>query len=228
VARLFIHVEGRTEKLFVNEILRDHLVSKGYYSVEARILGNARQRDRGGIRSWLSVKKEIMNHLREDPFCIATTMVDYYALPRDSSRGWPGRESGRGSSNEKARCVQEAIHEDLATEMGGGSNSRQFVPFIVMHEFEALLFSDRTAFSRSLGRSDLEASLHKIRGDFTTPEDINDSPVSSPSKRIEALVPSYQKPLQEVQAVRDIGLVRIRQECPNFNAWITQLESRVL
>jgi len=67
MARLLIHVEGQTEEAFVNEVLRDHLVSKGYHSVEARIVGNARLRQRrGGIRPWLSVRTDIVNHLRED------------------------------------------------------------------------------------------------------------------------------------------------------------------
>jgi hypothetical protein len=94
-----------------------------------------------------------------------------------------------------------------------------------MHEFEGLLFSDCAAFSRSIGRSDLEVSLRKIRDDFTTPEEINDSPVTAPSKRVEALVQGYQKPLLGVVAVLEIALSRIRAECPHFNGWLTQLES---
>ena len=84
MARLFIHVEGQTEETFVNEVLRNHLVARGYHSVEARIVGNARLRKRrGGIRPWSSVQKDILRHLKEDPHSIATTMVDYYALPGD-------------------------------------------------------------------------------------------------------------------------------------------------
>ena len=37
--RLLIHVEGQTEEDFVNEVLRNHLVAKGYHSVDARIVG---------------------------------------------------------------------------------------------------------------------------------------------------------------------------------------------
>ena len=82
MARLLVHVEGQNEESFVNQVLRDHLVARGYYSVEARIVGNARLRERrGGIRAWQSVKRDIVNHLREDAECIATTMVDFYGLP---------------------------------------------------------------------------------------------------------------------------------------------------
>ena len=226
--RLLIHVEGQTEEDFVNEVLRDHLVSKGYHSVDARIVGNARLRQRrGGIRPWTSVRTDIVNHLREDSSCIATTMVDYYALPKSEPGGWPGRAKSKkqGSAANKALCVQEAIFEDLAAEMGGNFEAKRFVPFVVMHEFEGLLFSDCTAFSFSIGRPDLEADLQEIRDEFETPEEINDSPDTAPSKRVEALVVGYQKPLFGVLAVLGIGLSRIRKECPHFDDWIVRLES---
>jgi hypothetical protein len=229
MTRLLIHVEGQTEEDFVNEVLRSHLVSKGFHSVEARIVGNARLRQRrGGIRPWPSVRTDIMNHLREDQGCISTTMVDYYALPREGAGRWPGRARSKNLNliEKKALCVEDALRDDLAMEMGEHFDSRRFVPFVVMHEFEGLLFSDCAAFSRGIGRPDLEVSLRGIRESFTTPEEINDSPVTAPSKRVEALVPGYQKPLLGVLAVLEIGLSRIREECPHFDSWITELESR--
>ena len=120
MARLLIHVEGQTEEDFVNEVLRDHLVTKGYHSVDARIVGNARlRRRRGGICPWPSVKRDIINHLREDQDCIATTMVDYYGLPQTAPGEWPGRVQAKSLSTieEKALCVQEAVLADLVTEM---------------------------------------------------------------------------------------------------------------
>ena len=92
MARLLIHVEGETEETFVNDLLADHLYNFGYEDVSARILGNARLREkRGGIRAWSSVKKDIVNHLKEDSNCLATMMVDYYGLPQTGDRAWPGR-----------------------------------------------------------------------------------------------------------------------------------------
>lgn len=225
MARLLIHVEGQTEEAFVRKVLRDHLVSRGFYSVEARILGNIRQV--GGIRSWPSARRDIVKHLLEDPGCFATTMVDYYALPQKAPVGWPGRaqSSGLSSAEQKGHSIHDAIRKDIAARMGKGFDSRRFVPFVVMHEFEGLLFSDCAAFSRSLGNPELEDSFRKIRENFATPEEIDDSPVTAPSKRVEALVPGYQKPLYGVRAATEIGLSRIRTECPHFNGWLKQLES---
>lgn len=228
--RLLVHVEGQTEEGFVNEVLRSHLVGAGYHSVEARIVGNARQRRRrGGIRPWPSVRTDIMNHLRQDQTCIATTMVDYYALPQDGAGAWPGRAQAvaSGSAAQKGQRVQDAVQTDLASAMGHSFDVSRFAPFVVMHEFEGLLFRDCESFSRAIYRVDLEAGFREIRAGFATPEDINDSPETAPSKRIEALVPGYQKPLLGVVAVLEVGLHRIRAECPHFDSWLSDLEFRV-
>jgi hypothetical protein len=123
--------------------------------------------------------------------------------------------------------VEKAIQDNLESEMGKRLNPKRFVPFVVMHEFEGLLFSDCAAFSNGIGQPNLEVEFRAIRDQFPTPEDINDSPVTAPSKRVAALVPGYQKPLLGTLAVLEIGLARIRAECPHFNAWLEKLESLI-
>lgn len=207
MARLLVHVEGQTEETFVNEVLRPYLLNRGYHLIDARIVGNARQRNRrGGIKSWQSVRKEIINHLKQDSGCFSTTMVDYYALPTD----WPS---------------QLDLRADVASKLSGSFNPKRFVPFVVMHEFEGLLFSDCTRFADAIYEPRLAASFQEIRDQFPTPEDINDSPMTAPSKRVLKLMPKYEKPLLGNLAAMAIGLDRIRKECPRFNQWIHQLES---
>ena len=220
---LLIHVEGPTEENFVNELIRDYLVSKGYHSVDARIVGNARlRRQGGGIRAWPSVKKDIINHLKQDPGCIATTMVDYYGLPQQGAGAWPGRADARTlRATEKAPAVENALLSDLLS----GFQTDRFIPFVVMHEFEALLFSNCDAFSQGIGHPDLAGPFQGIRDQFPTPEEIDDSPLTAPSKRVEALVPGYQKPLLGTLAALEIGLDPIRAECPHFNGWLQRLEA---
>lgn len=225
--RLFVHVEGQTEESFVNEVLAGHLYARGYAQVSARIVGNARQRNRrGGIRGWDSVSKDIVRHLNEDRGCIATTMVDYYALPQSGAGAWPGRaEAGAQPFAIKAATVESALQQDIAEAMGADFDPQRFVPFVVMHEFEGLLFSDCQAFADGVGDSGLAASLQAIRDQFTTPEEINDSPQTAPSKRVEALIPGYQKPLLGTLAALEIGLDKMRLACPHFRDWLTRLET---
>ncbi len=58
---------------------------------------------------------------------------------------------------------------------------------------------------------------------FATPEDINDSPHTAPSKRVEALFPGYEKPLLGNLAALEIGLEAIVRECTNFRRWLDNL-----
>jgi Domain of unknown function (DUF4276) len=110
--------------------------------------------------------------------------------------------------------------------MGPGFDRRRFLPFVTMHEFEGLLFSDCEAFARGVGQGGLADSLQGIRNQFNTPEDINDSPITAPSKRVEALIPGYVKPLFANLAALEIGLETITAACPHFRTWRGELEAR--
>ena len=95
----------------------------------------------------------------------------------------------------------------------------------MMHEFEALLFSDCERFGQAIGYPQLAPRLQDIRNQFTSPEEIDDSPETAPSKRIAALVPGYQKPLMGTMAALEIGLSAMRSVCPHFRSWLEQLEA---
>ncbi len=226
MARLRIHVEGQTEETFVNEILAPHLFAYGFHEVSARLLGEPRLRSRrGGIRNWPTVQREIAHQLRSDRQLFATTMVDYYALPAGTLDGWPGRASAPSVPLEqRAEIVKYALSNsfDQVEEFQVAS---RFIPFVIMHEFEALLFSDCIIFGDAIGRPDLKLAFSGIRSQFESPEHINDSPHTAPSKRILQLYPGYQKPLNGATAARAIGLEKIRTECPKFSAWLSILES---
>ena len=226
MSRLLIHVEGQTEEDFVNEVVAPHLYGCGYTKVSARLVGNARQRDRrGGIRAWSAVRKDILRHLKEDVGCLSTTLVDFYALPKTGERAWPGRaEAASLAFAEKSASVESALLADICSELGAGFEKSRFLPYVMMHEFEGLLFSDAVRFGQGIGRPDLASKFQAIRDQFATPEEINDSPVTAPSKRIIDLVPGYEKPLMGTLAVLEIGLDAIRQECPLFRGWIERLE----
>ncbi len=178
---------------------------------------------------WDSVRNDILNHLREDPGCLVTTMADYYALPQTGTKAWPGREqAGRLPFAFKAQTVQNAVHADIVNAMGSNFAPGRFVPYVMTHEFEGLLFSDCDRFGVGIGRPDLIPRFRVIRSAFGSPEEINDSPTTVPSKRLRDLVPDYEKPLLGTLAVLEIGLDAIRAECPNFRKWIEHLESRPL
>ena len=226
MCRLLIQVEGETEETFVKNILAHHLYDYGYSKVDARLLGRARMRaNRGGICSWLIVREEILNRLKEDRGVIVSTMVDYYGLPQTGEQAWPGRhEASTLAFNDKARTIEAALLEDICEGMGDNFNRNRFIPYVMMHEFESMLFSDCRLFGKGINRPDLIPRLEAFRNQFLTPEEINDSPETAPSKRIKSLIPEYQKPLQGLSAISKIGLETIRTECPHFREWLCKLE----
>ena len=226
MSRLLVHVEGETEETFVNELLGPHLLRLGWSMVSARLLGNARRRDRrGGIRSWASARDEIVRHLREDTGRVVTTMVDYYGLPRTGPRAWPGREEASSRPfHDKAKTVEDELSASVHEAIGHGLNQTRFVPYVMMHEFEAMLFSDCEAFGRGIGRADLGGEFQQIRDAFESPEEIDDSPETAPSKRVKRLIRRYEKPLFGTLATLEIGLPTIRRECPHFGNWLDLLE----
>ncbi len=103
---------------------------------------------------------------------------------------------------------------------------RQFIPYIQLHEFEALILADPQKldweyFEHHKAISNLVAA---VAG--KNPEEINDGPDSAPSKRIIAEILLYERQKATVGpvVVEKIGLVALRQKCRHFHEWIEKLE----
>ena len=226
MTRLLVHVEGQTEEDFVNQVLAPNLCARGFSKVGARLMGNARQRyQRGRIRAWTTVRKEIVNQFKGDSASISTIMVDYYGLPQTGSGAWPGRSEAREHTfPNNAKTVEDALALDVCEQMGTDFNRERFIPYVMMHEFEAMLFGDCDRFAEGIGEPELAPKFLEIRDKFRCPEEIDDSPKTAPSKRITSLVPGYQKPLMGTLASLEIGLTAIRSACPHFRSWLEHLE----
>ena len=223
--RLHITAEGRTEERFVNECLREHLW--GFQvCCDARCVLTGRNSKsgkeyRGGFRmadAYLTVRRDIMNWLAEDGSsdCFFSTMFDYYALPED----FPGFREAQGV-RDKYRRIQ-LIEEALKADIG----HRRFVPYIQMHEFEALIFANPKCLDwEYLEHDSAIEKLVRLSEEFDNPELINDSPMTAPSKRIIALIPEHEKNKTSGAVVASkIGIPRLKEKCPHFREWIERLE----
>lgn len=212
-------VEGATEEKFVREVLTPKLRERGVW-LSATTPG--RRRSQGGVRTWARTRPELLKYLKRDRQKFVTTMFDYCGMPRD----WPGRVMASTAAHEdKARTVESAMLEDISSELGDSFNQRRFVPYIQMHEFEALLFSNIEILAEVIPAERLENQLQTIADDFNSPEEINDDPNSAPSKRIMALSPHYQKVLHGGIASQRIGLDHMRSRCHHFDEWVSTLEA---
>ena len=170
--------------------------------------------------------RDISRHLRSDQGITVALLVDFYGLPSSASKGWPGRaQATQMRVDQNALHVERSIKEAIAIELGPGFDVRRFAPCVMLHEFEAMLFSDCQEFAIAIDREELEGTFQQIRDQFASPEHINDSPETAPSKRIGSLMPGFSKPIDGVFAVSKIGLPRIRRECRHFSNWLSQLEA---
>ena len=119
MTRLMIHVEGPTEEIFVNQVLAQHLYGVGYNQVSARKMGKQQERNRrGGVRPWPEERTSIVNHLMQDSGIIVTTMVDYYGMPEDGQRAWPGR-AGATAQFAFPNDLENRILAEISSHMGG-------------------------------------------------------------------------------------------------------------
>lgn len=215
MSRVRVLVEGQTEQTFVRDVLAPLLAGSGVY-LHPVPFGTG-----GGIPKYATARKDIVRSLKGDSGLYCTTMVDFYGMPTD----WPGREHANSVRDfqEKAKIVEDALMADIAHEMEGSFNSERFIPYVQMHEFEAILFSDPVKFADLLGKPNLAEQFQSICDDFACPEEINDNYETAPSRRIKKVFSSYSK-IDGVSAAKQIGLQSIREKCPHFDQWLSKLE----
>lgn len=215
--RVHVICEGHTEEMFVKELLTTHMMSKGIHLIPAKI---GRPGHKGGNVKYPRLLSDIKQRLLSDAQCFCTTLLDFYGLPTD----FPGKANTSQSktSQDKFQIVTDALSIQIEKDLG--EPARRFVPYIQMHEFEGILFSAPKLFAESINQPALVEEFIKIRQRFAAPEEINDSPQTAPSKRVEKLFNGYDKPLHPLLAARKIGLETIRQECALFDDWVKRLE----
>ena len=217
--RVHVICEGQTEEMFINEVLSDFFLARDIHLIPALI---GKPGHKGGNFRFERLLTDVRARLLGDTTAYCTTFFDFYGLPED----FPGKAAAkmqRGMAD-KADCLLSALTEQLHLKLGGDP-LRRFIPYVQMYEFEALLFSDPERLASGISQSTLGAAFQKVRDTFTTPEEINNSPVTAPSKRIGKLYSGYDKPIHGSLAAIEIGLDVIRRECLRFDAWLKQIEA---
>ncbi len=221
MVRVLALVEGPTERAFGQRMLAVHLGSRGI-DFRPRVIGKPGHK--GGVGAWSRAKDEILGLIRQEPTSVVTTMFDLYALPQS----WPGREEARATGLCGAHAVElieRRIGEAIRLEAGGSGPKLRFIPYLSQHEYEALLFSDPVALAGVTQGSDHAGRFQAVLDECGSCEDIDDHPMTAPSKRILAIARNYVKTIDGIAAAERIGLLRIREKCPHFNAWVSRLES---
>ena len=209
---IYIYCEGLTEDSFINTVLYPYFFALGIYvrPIVCETRRDANRKYRGGVSRYAKIKSELMILCKSHPHEYVTTMFDYYAMPIDT----PGIADATTDIFERINKIESIINEDI------GERNCKF--HFMLHEFEGILFSKPETFSLIAG-DEVVTAVQRIREEFETPEHINNSPETAPSKRLEALIPGYAKIKNGTQLSDAMGIHTIMEQCPHFKRWIQDM-----
>ena len=217
--------EGQTEELFVKRVLKGYLAEKGIV-VKTRLLLTSRKRDaRGGIKSYGQVRQDLRLWHRENAgkrneTHFYTTMIDFYALPTD----FPAYSEAMRMADVYLRVerLEEALEKDV--------DVPNFIPYIQLHEYEALVFCGLDILLEQYAGADKAVrELRKVLDGFSgNPEAVDGGWDTAPSRRIMNELAKvnyrYNKPESGAYVAERVGMAELRERCGHFDGWIRQLD----
>jgi hypothetical protein len=219
--RLIIVAEGDTEKEFVDKVLTPYLYSKGLLRVDCFKIKHTR----GGLTKYQHLKTDLINCVYENNVLVST-LIDFYALPKD----FPKYEEAKAIVNKSDRLLflENAIVADIKAEKG--EDFPNLLPYIQLHEFEALVFSSIDAIKTLYSNEDAKfKELELIIAAHPNPEDINDRPQTAPSKRLKnnQLIRGYNKVNDGIMIIEETGIDIVLSKCQRFKTWVETLIEKV-
>ncbi len=217
--QLIVFCEGPTEQGFCARVLGPYLFPDFDGRIYTLAVGRQDNHHVFGIQKYAKLRKFIINTLksRKDSHLRFTTMIDLYG----SSDDFPGRAANVRDPANPSRYV-EALEKAFAEDVA----DPRFIANFQLHEYEALLFADPTAFKISFENCDVQVRrLQGIAAEFPNVEHINDGRATAPSKRIIAVLPQYdgRKTSAGPDIAEYIGMKKLCEKCPHFAAWVQRL-----
>ena len=225
-SKAFLNVlcEGHTEEEFVKHVLRPYLqpfnITTRYQLLETSHKKNSRggllsyQQASGDLTLWI---KQVAHRASEIHYF--TTMFDLYALPND----FPQYEEAQKihDTYTKVEKLETAFKEKIDYE--------RFIPYIQIHEFEALLFCgiEQLAQKYNACAKDIRKLEYAVKEYKGNPEMINGGKSTAPSKRIINTIEKtyhYNKPQTGWEITAQIGITKLKERCRHFSEWIEKLE----
>ena len=134
-------------------------------------------------------------------------MFDYYKMPVNT----PSIDCNEPDIRKRMKIIEAAINADI------GEANCNF--HFMLHEFEAILFSSPKSFYL-IADDETVDKIQQIRDSYQTPEHINNSVETAPSKRLETLIPRYAKIKNGTLLAKDMGIDCILEQCPHFREWV--------
>jgi hypothetical protein len=201
--------EGETEETFVRRVLSVHLTQKTF---KPSCLGGLNK------RGYKKLVNEVRRWLDDKGITHVTTMIDLYRLPSD----FPRKTQAHSDPYKKVYSLEEALAEEI--------QDARFIPYIMLHEFEALLLI-KTGLEiirkrAQVGESNaLWKELQRDLARVDTPEKLNDDANSHPSARIKKIWPRFKKTTDGVGILEQVPWEELCAACRHFGDWIRKLEA---
>jgi len=213
--RLGISVEGQTEERFVKDLLASHLAAFGVFA-EPVIVSTSRsasgKKAKGGSINIDRAANELKRLLPN--YQAVTSFYDFY-----------------GFESKLSQETVEQLETRIAASLGAPP---KLIPYVQRYEFEALLLSHAPIVASYFNATQLAQVIAAVVASAGSPENVNDSSATAPSKRMENWTRDYAPPSQRYskatktlhgpQLAKRLTLPVIRAACPRFNAWLTRLE----
>ena len=199
MAKWAIICEGKTERQFADQLLAPHFDAFGI-GIDAIEIG-VECKQPGGNVSFDRVCHDL--ELLLGGHDIVTTLIDFFRL----GAGWSGKTLIKPgmTSSEQAETVEAAALMDAQNRLPYLNVGKRFIPNVLMHEYEGLLFTTPAAIVEiTRAYSSLE-SLMQVLESFPSPEDINTGEATAPSKRLANLGANYGKIAHGARIAARIG-----------------------
>jgi len=199
MARLNILAEGQSEERAVRQVISPYLGRLGVFAV-ARCVETSRTATRhrrqgtvpgrihrGGLLDYGRARRDLIRWMLEDQSreCFFTTMFDLYRLPDD----FPGFTEARAEPDPYQRVarLETALAADLA--------DPRLIPYIQLHEFEALVLADPQQLDWAFVEAHHQVAIGRLVAlaeSYESPELIDDGAETCPSRRIIREIPAYE------------------------------------
>lgn len=224
--RINVVAEGQSEMGFAKNLLNKYF--RGSPLVDSRCVMTSKDSKtnyeyRGGLLKYQHAKRDILLWAKNDTTAYITTMFDFFRLPVD----FPGYHKAMSCQDhrESVRILEESLKADILPDMADSNSACRFIPYIQLHEFEALLFTDINVLKYDYLEQDDITKIDQLYEETKdlSPEEINHGAETAPSKRLLHAV-NYQKGEMVSELLDVIGIHKIREKCPHFSEWIDTLQ----
>lgn len=219
---LYFIVEGETEEEFINRLLIPYLYGRGLTgNIQALLIFvSGGGHGHSNVEHFLNTIEPVLYYQGEP---VITSLLDYFRFPRQ--RADFAACSTLASADAQADCLQQA----LLTAVHSIRPYRHFLPYVQLHEFEALLFAD--AAGHELQPAGIQTEVAAVVAAYPNPEQINSRPENAPSKRLATIYRAHQQTYRKVADAVDIaeliGIERLLERCPRFASWLESLVTAV-